>query len=29
MPHPDEPSLVEYVAENSSATALAVYGASR
>jgi len=28
MPHPDEPSLVEYVAENSSATALAVYGAS-
>jgi hypothetical protein len=28
MPHPDEPALVAYVAENPSATALAVYDAT-
>ncbi|SCF24544.1 hypothetical protein GA0074695_4730 [Micromonospora viridifaciens] len=28
MPHPDEPALVAYVAEHSSATALAVYDAT-
>lgn len=28
MPHPDEPALVAYVAENSSAIALAVYDAT-
>ncbi|MFB9238093.1 hypothetical protein ACFFWC_21475 [Plantactinospora siamensis] len=28
MPHPDEPTLVAYVAEHSSATALAVYDAT-
>jgi hypothetical protein len=28
VPHPDEPTLVAYVAEHSSATALAVYDAT-